>query len=206
MTAHHPRQELISPRTREAIRDTMSDWTLRQIDELWQDELFPPAQDPDPVGGQRVTRFQGYLNQVDWSDLGQVTRALRVFEVALRPLAVPSSGFTPYEEVVARIRRLLERDGYQWDDQGRITGGTAVVIAEDFLGHLTDPGVIRDHLDRISHAIERDDPAQAIGSAKELVESTAKLVLTERGEPFSDSDDLPELVRRAQLANYPILR
>ena len=59
--------------------------------------------------------------------------------------------------------------------------------------------MILDHLDRISHAIERDDPAQAIGSAKELVESTAKVVLRERGEPFSKPDDLPDLVRKAQI-------
>lgn len=63
---------------------------------------------------------------------------------------------------------------------------------------MPDAGVIHEHLDRISAAIDRDDPAQAIGSAKELIESTAKLVLRERGEPYSDADDLPALVLRAQ--------
>jgi hypothetical protein len=41
---------------------------------------------------------------------------------------------------------------------------------------------------------------QAIGSAKELIESTAKLVLRERTVPFSDADDLPKLVSMAQVA------
>ncbi|WP_236829914.1 abortive infection family protein [Blastococcus sp. KM273128] len=178
----------------------MSGWTLREIDQLWQDELFPPAEDPEPVGGQRVTRFQGYLNQVDWTDAAQVTRALRVFEVVLRQLLHPPVGYVNVDALVSRIRRLLERDGYQLHEDGRLTGGPTVVIAEDFLANLTEPTVIHEHLDRISHAIERDDPAQAIGSAKELVESTAKLVLRERGETYSDSDDVPELVRRAQIA------
>jgi hypothetical protein len=179
----------------------MSGTTLREIDQMWQDELFPPADDPEPVGGQRVTRFQGYLNVVDWTDPGHVARTLRVFETALKPWFAPPDGFTHGLDVaVPRLRRLLERDGYQLNDDGRITSGPAVVIAEGFLASLTDPGAIHEHLDRISHAIERDDAAQAIGSAKELVESTAKLVLRERGETFNETADLPELVRRAQIA------
>jgi hypothetical protein len=45
-----------------------------------------------------------------------------------------------------------------------------------------------------------DDPALVIGSAKELVESTAKAVLTERGWSVNDKDDLPALVSQAQRA------
>lgn len=40
----------------------------------------------------------------------------------------------------------------------------------------------------------------AIGSANELIESTAKLVLRETGESVTGEPDLPDLVRRAQLA------
>jgi hypothetical protein len=53
------------------------------------------------------------------------------------------------------------------------------------------------HLDRIT-AIERDDPSQVIGSTKELVESTTKLVLHQLGVPVRDSDDLPAMVRQTQ--------
>jgi hypothetical protein len=52
------------------------------------------------------------------------------------------------------------------------------------LANLIDASVIREHLDRIGRAFENEDPAQAIGSAKELVESTAKVVLRERGRPY----------------------
>lgn len=45
-----------------------------------------------------------------------------------------------------------------------------------------------------------DDPALAIGSGKELVESTAKVVLIERGRPVNEKDDLPALTRAAQEA------
>jgi hypothetical protein len=39
-----------------------------------------------------------------------------------------------------------------------------------------------------------------VGSAKELIESTAEVVLKERGQPVDDKDDLAALVRRAQQA------
>jgi hypothetical protein len=42
------------------------------------------------------------------------------------------------------------------------------------------PSAIHEGFERIRRAIS-DDPALAIGSATELIESTAKVVLTERG-------------------------
>jgi hypothetical protein len=194
-------RELISKRTREAVRDCMSGTTLREIDQMWGDEDFADAIDPEPVGGQRVTHFQGYLNQVDWTDSGQVSRAVRVFEEALKPLFRPPEGYTyGVEVIIPRLRKLFERDGYVLDDEGHITGGSPQVISEGFLANLTDASVIHEHLNRIAGAVERDDPRQAIGSSKELIESTAKLVLRERGKSYSDSQDLPALVREAQQA------
>ncbi|UGT70795.1 abortive infection family protein [Nocardia gipuzkoensis] len=196
------RSELVNKRTREAVRDQMSGTVLREVDEMWQDELFaPPEQDPEPVGGERVTRFQGYLDQVDWTDPGQVSRALRVFEVALRHLFHhPWAPDWDPSENIERLRRLFARDGYTFDNQGRITGGPPIVLRREDLGDLRDATVIFEHLDRIDHAVSRDDPALAIGSAKELVESTAKLVLRERGVPFDSGHDLPKLARMAEEA------
>ncbi|WP_280183764.1 abortive infection family protein [Nocardia cyriacigeorgica] len=195
-------RELLNLRAREAVRDTMSGTVLRDIDDMWQDERFaPPAEDPEPVGGQRVTRFQGYLDQVNWTDPGHVARAMRVFEVALRPLFhhphVPD--WDP-SDLIERIRRLLARDGYMLSEEGRILGGPSIVLKAEDLSNLRDATVIFQHLERIEHAVIRDDPALAIGSAKELVESSAKLVLSERGLPVDDGADLPKLVVLAEEA------
>lgn len=193
MTAsHNGRRELISRSTRRTVREMMSGTVLREIDGMWQDEGFAPGPEPEPpVGGQRVSLFQSYMDSVDWTDAGHVARALRVFEVALRDCD---------REYLGTVMMMLERDGYRLQEDGRITGGPVVVVREGALSGLTDPTAIREHLDRISRAIEDDDAAQAIGSAKELIESTAKVVLHERGLPVNDRDDLPELVRAAQLA------
>lgn len=72
-------------------------------------------------------------------------------------------------------------------------------LNEEAITRLRDPAAIQEQLGRIQRAIV-DDPALAIGSAKELVESTAKVVLIERGMPVNEKDDLPALVSQAQRA------
>ncbi|MFE3028451.1 abortive infection family protein [Nocardia tengchongensis] len=195
-----PARELVNLRAREAVRDVMSGTLLRDIDDMWQDELFaPPAEDPEPVGGQRVTRFQGYLDQVDWTDPGHVARAIRVFEVAIRPVFFhPDTPEWDPSDLIERIRRLFARDGYTIDESGRFSGGRSIVLQSADLADLRDTTVILEHLERIEHAVVRDDPALAIGSAKELVESTAKLVLRERDQEFDSGYDLPKLVKLAE--------
>lgn len=189
MTSGRP--ELVSARTRRAVREMMSGTVLRDIDGMWQDEGFAPSFEEDPaVGGQRVSRFQSYLDQVDWTDRAHVDRALRVFETALVDID---------EQYLAGVRRHLERDGYSFVD-GRIAGGPVTAgVRERSLSAVENPAAIREHLDRISRALADDDPRQAIGSAKELIESTAKLVLRSRGLAVNDRDDFPELVRAAQM-------
>ncbi len=58
---------------------------------------------------------------------------------------------------------------------------TLNIVNQELLSNLTDPTVIHEHLERIGGGIERNDPAQAIGSSKELIESTAELVRGEAG-------------------------
>ena len=53
---------------------------------------------------------------------------------------------------------------------------------------------MRREIERMENAIDRD-PALAIGTAKELIESCSKTILTERGVPYSNNADLPELTK-----------
>ena len=80
---------------------------------MWQDEGFTPGPEDPDVGGQWVSRFKSYLHQVDWTDRGNVNRALRVFETALADLD---------GQYLGGVRRCLERDGYTVVD-GRLAGG-----------------------------------------------------------------------------------
>jgi hypothetical protein len=126
-----------------------------------------------------------------------------IFEVALEPLINPAEGWEPspwQAGQLDRVRKLLARDSYTLTEDGKIIGGPVEVIAGPLLSGLTGPEVIHEYLERISAALERNDPAQVIGSAKELVESTAKVVLRQCGLPVEEKDDLPALVAQAQQA------
>jgi hypothetical protein len=72
-------------------------------------------------------------------------------------------------------------------------------ISEELIATLRDPAAIREQLGRLQR-IAQSDPPLAIGTAKELVESTAKTVLRERGLQVDDKQDLPVLVKQAQEA------
>jgi hypothetical protein len=58
------------------------------------------------------------------------------------------------------------------------------------LASLKDATVIQGHLDRTQRALPTD-PELAIGSAEELIESTAKLVLDQRGVSYDKSRERP---------------
>lgn len=184
------RGELVSRRTRRAFRELATDTVLREIVAMWTDEGFPPGP-PNEEQGERRSLYQSYLDVVDWTDPAHVKRALRVFEETAR-------GIAPQYTADAFAR--LAQDGYRIDENGTITGGPVTVIKPASLALLQDAVAIRDHLDRISRAVSDSDPAQVVGSAKELVESTAKVVLHELGKPVDESDDLPALVTQVQLA------
>jgi len=72
-------------------------------------------------------------------------------------------------------------------------------LPQKSIADLRDPSAIQEQLQRIQRALGYD-PALVIGSAKELIESTAKTVLIERGLPVDDKADIPALVREAHLA------
>lgn len=183
-------RELIDKSTRGRFRKLMTDSTHGEITAAFQDEGFTPS--PWCTwddGSVRRTLAQQYLEAVDWTDVDHVTRALRAFEVLLE-------GFQG--ELFEKFRGALRRHGYELDDEGQISQ-VGPRVPQVPLAAVRDPAAIRDNLDRIQRAIV-NDPAQAVGSAKELIESTAKAVLVERGETFYERDDLPALVRQAQQA------
>jgi hypothetical protein len=85
-----------------------------------------------------------------------------------------------FDPLLARI--------YQF--QERVPAGTVVTPA---LNALADPAVLTEHLKRLAASVDTD-PRLAVSVAKDLVESTAKLVLRERGVSYNGKEDLPALV------------
>jgi hypothetical protein len=120
---------------------------------------------------------------------------LRLFEWQLRRLAREP---THTSGSIDEVRAWMERDGLELDDAYKIHWSRPVGL-EHSLHALTDPSGIRAELERARRALP-EDPAGAIGAAKQLVEATAKVVLHQRGLPVDDNATVPDLVKAAQLA------
>lgn len=186
----------ISRATRSEFRNLMTLVTVGAIDDAFADEEFQPLESIAYVDTSvRRSRTEEYLQGIDWNDVDQMHRALRVFERLIARYLQEVAGDTTQ---LSRLRRDLSNDGYRLTDEARILR-IGPQLPAGSLANLKDPAAIEEQLERLAGAADAD-PALAVGSAKELVESTAKVVLTERGLSFADRADLPELVRAAQEA------
>ena len=143
------------------------------------------------------------------------TRIIRALEVVTRrlgmPMNLPFRDFTTFRAYWTRmdaggsggwakrrslVAELLEPARARL---GAMSTNVGPELAEELIVNLRDPTAISEHLKRLQ-GIAETDPPLAIGTAEELVESTAKTVLLQLGRPVSDKADMPALVRQAQEA------
>jgi hypothetical protein len=110
------------------------------------------------------------------------------------------------ERICQLYNQYLRNDGFQIVEKTRLSGKPvfigryvgvgitpAISTAKETLGG-TDPGYVAQQITRMEVAVV-NDPALAIGTAKELVETCCKTILNARQVQFSRSADLPELVK-----------
>lgn len=81
----------------------------------------------------------------------------------------------------------------------------ADLVPERALAALSDEGIaaLEEPAGTLAHALTEGHRVAAIGSAKELVESTCRVILTDRGMPPSSNEGLPVLVKRAMPEHRP---
>ena len=119
---------------------------------------------------------------------------------------VVRSDVTECERLCQLYNNFLKNDGFQLVEKARISGKPlftgryigvhappGIRAARDVLSG-TDVGYVSQQITRMEAAVNQD-PELAIGTAKELVETCCKSILTEGGVPFSKGDDLPKLVK-----------
>jgi hypothetical protein len=182
----------VSNRVRVYVRNLARGRTLREIDDLWASEDFERVT-TQVQDNQRITRWQNYEAQVDWSSLASVKRFMRVIEQLVR--------LDLSTDDVDEVKRRLARDGWEFDARGVLTW---TAPAEELLPELSGLSGLRsaagvqEAFSRISLLME-SDPAGTVGSVKELIEATAKTVLEHLDVEHGD-DDLPRLIRATQEA------
>jgi hypothetical protein len=160
--------------------------------------------------------WQHRVNNYDWSEdwlyydprfnllHGDDEVFLRFLAEILHP--VVRSDSTEAERICQLFNQFLRNDGFQLIERTRLSGKPVYVgryvgvnatpglasARESLAG--TDPTYVSQQITRIEAAIV-NDPSLAIGTAKELVETCCKTILTDRGIAFSRSADIPELVK-----------
>ncbi|MEV8118101.1 hypothetical protein AB0O69_24865 [Streptomyces xiamenensis] len=106
----HTAVEIVSARTRQLFWELSSIIELSPLRACWTGEGFSPVEAAQTrSGGARKQVFSSFAEGVDWTDEGQVQRALRVFEGMLDEC----TGSYGWDGTLAKVTAALARDGYE---------------------------------------------------------------------------------------------
>jgi abortive infection Abi-like protein len=191
--------EIISKKTRSELAEHMSGMVLREIEREFDAVNIECDRSYDPqCSGQRRTFARQYLHSLDFTKDADARKFLALCDNMLNS-AAPDSYFAK------EFPKWLRKDGFVFEN-GRIASVAQVTslanvraIALEF-----DANHMQELIGRMASSVDTD-PALAIGSAKELIETCCKTILAERGKPAKGTEDVLELVKatRAELKLLP---
>ncbi|MGA2733726.1 MAG: abortive infection family protein [Syntrophobacteraceae bacterium] len=155
------------------------------------------------TSGQRRSLVEQYYHAVDWSKWSDVRKVLTVYENLLSQLEELDSAFqrNGYAQTTFKsLKKWIEKDGFHYSG-GKLTP----VLKHQGLQEISEAATTFDapelhrQIQRLQNAVE-EDPALAIGTAKELVETTCKTILDAREIQYFEGDDLTKLVKETRRA------
>jgi len=162
--------------------------------------------------------FQHRVNNHDWEDdwvftdsrfnllHGPEGEFLAFLAMMLHPTVRSNPGEVAL--VLDLINPILRREGWELAATSTLAGlpvygprnagipALPALNAAKGMAERADAAYVHRQIQRIEGAIERD-PEQAIGTAKELVETVAKTILLDHGVVVPEDTDFPKLVRAA---------
>lgn len=168
-------------------------------DDIWQHRIRNDDWDPDWVFSDPRFGLSG----------GDDHTLLDFLCETLHP-AVRADG-AEVERLRQSYNECLKRDGYEIVENTRLSGRPVFAARQLISGRLaaleaakqvlspTDPAYIAQQITRMEAAID-SDPALAIGTAKELVESCCRTILVRLGKDLPKGVDLGRLVGAAAAA------
>jgi hypothetical protein len=185
----------ISRRSQQKFADLAAGWgTVRTIENVYAAQGFDlPVDFEVPASGQRRSICAAAEASADLSDPAVQQRLLRVYLDGIDDWGRRGSGGygtldseDPLVDDARALVRSLQRDGAPVDEDGNLVLGLAPpVLPVERFDRLDEPRVLLQHLERIEAGVA-SDPAAAIGSAKELVESACKFILKDYGIAFDE--------------------
>lgn len=203
----------LSRRSQQKFADLASEQgAVRRIEDAYAAHGFELPQDFEPQEGRaRRSVCEAAEAGADLTDPSVAQRLLRVYADGIEDWGRKPAGHSVYEFMASRppdatpedplwdtarvLVRSLRRDGAPMDEEGNLfIGATPPVLPIERFDRLAEPRVLLDHLGRIEAGIDAD-PAAAIASAKELVESVCKFVLDDYGVAYGKTASLPDLYK-----------
>ncbi len=182
-------KDLISKNTRVKFREYLVGWTLRTISDAFDAADVPLAEEEPMIGGQRRSLVEQYYAAVDFSNWHDVKKVLAAYENIINDII-------EYDARTANtLLNFLKRDGFVYKD-GRLEPGSEMPTSMGLksLANELDADELSRQINRIESNVD-SDPALALGTAKELVETCCKTILKERGEAIPKNADVGQLVK-----------
>ncbi len=154
------------------FQDASASIPLRQMVRAFEAVGIRMGEDPGGPEGACRTQFRRYVGGVDQHDPQQLDRLGDALGALIEEVAASKVDF---------LVNAAESDGFVFADgvfrpTGTAAGSFAVTCVED-LAFIDDRG-------RRLHLLVTDSPLDAIGGAKELIESLCRTVLRLLGEPL----------------------
>lgn len=204
--------DLISKKTRYEFREYLTGWVLREIEGVFDSAGIEFRQDaPVTTSGQRRQLVEQYYASLDFTNPHDVAKLLRAYEFVLHRAFESRVGHLSGATIEPgdapkKLVGWLRKDGYDYVD-GRIgpISGIARIADVRAAASTLDAPTMHETIRRIEESVDRD-PALAIGSAKELIETCCKTILAERGVVDDvEKLELAQLVKRTakELALVP---
>ncbi len=201
--------ELISKKTRRELQEYFVGTTLRIIEQAFEDagiECDYSCQPSD--SGQRRCLVQQYYATINFANYDDIRKFLNVYAHALFDLEQNfDNGY--YGEDAKKTHRTLiaclQIDGYEYKEGKIVPIGSLTAAASLKANAIAiDSPYMLQQIERIENQVDTD-PRLAIGTAKELVETVCKTILSDRGVEFDPKSELMDLVKqtRAELKLVP---
>ncbi len=200
-------RQLISHKTLQRFRDYFGSTSLSTIDDAFAVAGLRCGAEIDPyASGRRKRRVGQYYDLLNLGLYADVKRLLAVYEHVLDELEDQIRRGNDH----LRLKRddlvsCLERDGFSWK-AGRLVPPQVLEGVRDIqaaVAGLDAPELAR-QLDRLRDSID-SDPGLAIGTAKEMLETTCKTILEDLQVSIDSSWDVAALLKetRKQLNLLP---
>lgn len=192
---------ILSPKTRLEFREYFVGTSVARVDDAFALAGIPLRDDYDPpCSGARRRRVEQYYVSVDCAKLADVRQVLVVYEHVLDELEHQVKHGDDYwkkdaEATLDSLLRCVRRDGFEWVD-GHLLSAAKTIQLRDIHDTITAVNApeLAQQLARLRKAVD-EDPGLAIGTAKEMLETTCKAILEDQGVSFDARWDFPELLK-----------